>query len=76
MGRLVRRSDRLGEDMEAFFQSVLHRHSRIAGYERTGVGEYCVYRERGDVVKVYLSNIYLIGIADYLDIHGECPDVE
>lgn len=58
-----------------FFRSVLQTHSSVERYSCAGDHIYHVKRKAGSDVEVYLTNLYTIGIADYVDIRSRFPDV-
>lgn len=58
------------KSIEFFEQKILQGHSRITSFSRTGYQTFAIKRKRGDTLHVYLTDLYTIGIADYLNIRN------
>jgi hypothetical protein len=58
-----------------FFETALDRHSKVAGYEREAPQVYRITRRGMDDVRLYLEDVYVLGIVDYDAIRAAHPDI-
>ena len=75
---LLSEGDRPDDDSFAFFEKTLTGHSAVRQFERMPAeGQYYnMHRTRDDTLLVYLSDLYTIGEADYLQMIGEDPNID
>lgn len=60
-----------------FFKNITSRHEKILRIEAdmNCAQIFHAYRWNGDVISVYLTNLYTVGVADYLDIRNHHPEI-
>ncbi len=60
-----------------FFKEISSKHGKISSVKASKDCDQIFYinRRHGDTISVYLTNLYTIGIADYLDIRNNYPEV-
>jgi len=51
-----------------FFKRNIEGHSKVKVLNQKSKQLYEIYRVHGDKIVVFLTNIYTVGIADYIDI--------
>lgn len=58
-----------------FFESAVEGHSKVAGVEREAPQVYRIRRHGMKDVRVYLQDVYVLGIVDYDLIRAAHPDI-
>jgi hypothetical protein len=59
-----------------FFESRLRAHAKVAAVNREERRVYVIERHSQAPVKVFLTNSYVIGLAEYYDVRGRVPDLD
>lgn len=64
------------EDSIKFFEKVISTHNKVNNFERESSQIYTIHRVNGDKIKVYITDLYTVGMADYFDIVDAHPDLD
>jgi len=61
----------------AFLEKVFSSHNKIVSvhHDQSDRQVYTITRTYGDRITVYFTNLYTIGLADYMDIRARHPEV-
>jgi len=59
-----------------FFEKVMSGHNMVKSFARESSQIYIIHKINGDKIKVYITDIYTVGMADYLDIVSNYPDLD
>ena len=59
-----------------YFERALENHTRVANVDRVTHQVYLIQRHTQSDVKLFLTDSYVLGLAEYYDIRGEIPDVD
>lgn len=59
-----------------FFEARMEDHSKVAAMENPASQVYVIERHDMEPVKMFLTNSYVIGLAEYFEVLGEHPDVD
>jgi len=59
-----------------FFEKVMSGHNMVKSCVRESSQIYTIHKTNGDKIKIYITDIYTIGMADYLDIVGNYSDLD
>src|SRR4051794_3017222 len=73
---MVDPGQRPSEDSFAYFERAIGGHSRVRALRRDGDQVYIVERKSGPDVRVWLCDIYTLGVADYYEIREADPDID
>jgi hypothetical protein len=69
------RQDRPRDKSIEFFKIAMWDHSKVNRLIAITDQRYKVLLENGELVNVYLTDLYTVGIADYLNIRSQFPQV-
>jgi len=59
----------------AFFEKTLHDHDKIRSYRKISSQVYLINRTNGTPIKVYITDIYTVGLVDYHSITEKYSDL-
>lgn len=69
------KKDKPDQEGVDFFKRVLNSHNQVTGYAQNSYQIFVVQRIRGSEIFIYLTDLYTIGLADYLNIRNSHPEV-
>ncbi|OJW72065.1 MAG: hypothetical protein BGO68_00810 [Candidatus Amoebophilus sp. 36-38] len=59
-----------------FFKTSMNFHKAVTSSEEIAEVRYLIKREKKSEIRVFLTNLYIVGIADVYEIIQEFPDVD
>lgn len=58
-----------------FFEKAMRHHDKVLDVNKEGEQVYTISRVKGSPIKLYLTNLYTVGITDYFDIIERYNDI-
>jgi hypothetical protein len=67
---------RPGRSNFEFFEKALRGHTKVASVRREGDQTYVIERHSHSPIKVFLTNSYVVGLAEYHEVRGEVSGLD
>ena len=73
---MEKNTDRPRPESISFFENAIQDHDNVFSCKKLQDQVYIITRRNGDSLKVYITDLYTVGLADYYAIKGLIPNLD